>query len=107
MKFFVPIAKDKAQEDEVYEGIKKFVTSELGASLSTRKIFSLTHREGKGECLAEVGKKYPLSGEVVFAILYDRTRSLYCICTPNRGVFRGIPFLCGAGEVIFFEDFDP
>jgi len=105
-KFFIPIAKSKAEEEQVYSAIKSFVAEQTGASLSSRRIFNLTHREGENQILAEVGMEYPKNGEQVAAILYEEKRKLYYICTMNRGVARGMPILCGEGKVISWEDFE-
>src|SRR3990170_1467775 len=80
MKFFIPVAKSKAQEEEVYSAIKQF--------------------------LAEVGMNYPNTEDQVHAILYDTVSQIYFICTTKRGVKQGSPIFCGENEVIFVEDFE-
>jgi hypothetical protein len=94
------------QEQHVYDGIKKFLSEELGAVFSDRQISSLTYvHEGK-DYYAEVGKTHALNGERVIAILYEDARELYHVCTPNRGVARGISILVGLNDVRFARDFD-
>jgi hypothetical protein len=106
MKFFIPFAKDKEQEQDVYEGIRKFLSQELGAVLTDRKIFSLRyHHDGKSY-YAEVGKNHALNGEPVIAILYEDMRKLYHVCTPNRGVLRDMSILVGSHEVEEVVNFD-
>jgi hypothetical protein len=54
---------------------------------------------------AEVGKPETPNGELVLAILESNT---YLVCTFNRGVKRGMPFLVGkdeAWEVKYFDDY--
>jgi hypothetical protein len=36
-KFFIPDAKDAAEAESVYEGIRKFHIEQMGASLSARR----------------------------------------------------------------------
>jgi hypothetical protein len=106
MKFFIPYAKDKEQEQNVYDATRKFLSEELGAEFTDRKIFSLRyHHDGKSY-YAEVGKEHGLNGEPVIAILYEDMRKLYHVCTPNRGVARGMSILVGSHEVEEVVDFD-
>jgi hypothetical protein len=106
MKFYIPNAKDKEQEQEVYEGIRKFLSQEMGAKFSDRKIFSLQYgHKGKKES-AEVGKTSSVNGEKVIAILYEPSRNLYHVCTSNRGVARGTSILVGYFEVEEVTDFE-
>jgi hypothetical protein len=106
MKFFIPAAKDKAQEKNVYEGTRKFLSQELGAAFTDRKVFSLRYRHDGKDYYAEVGKLHSLNQEPVIAILYEDMRSLYHVCTPNRGVIRGMSILVGGHEVREATDFD-
>jgi hypothetical protein len=106
MKFFIPNAKDKEQEQEVYEGIRKSLSREIGAEFSDRKVFSLAyHHDGKGRS-AEVGKIHYLDIGPVIAILYEVNRRVYHVCTQNRGVERGISILVRPDEVEEVIDFD-
>ena len=50
----------------------------------------------------EVGKPDPRNGELVIAILESIT---YLVCTPNRGVLRGMPILIGKSELKDIADF--
>jgi hypothetical protein len=106
MNFFIPFTKDKQREQEVYEGIKKFLTQELGANFTDRKVFSLHYHHNGKDYYAEVGKKHLLNGEPVIAILYEDIRKLYHVCTPNRGVRGGGSILVGSDEVEEVVDFD-
>jgi hypothetical protein len=106
MKFFIPAAKDKEQEQNVYQGIRKFLSEELGAVFTDRKVFSLRYRHDGKDYYAEVGKTHSLNGEPVIAILYEELRKLYHVCTTNRGVLRGGSILVGQHEVREVLDFD-
>jgi len=106
MKFFIPLAEDKDQEARVYESIKKFLKDELGTVASGRKVFSLHYKHNGKNYMAEVGKDEEPDGELVIAILYEEQRNLYHVCTPNRGVARGMSILVGAHDVLSVTDFD-
>jgi hypothetical protein len=51
-----------------------------------------------------VGEPEEVTGEPVIAILQS---NCLLICTPSRGVFRGMPILVGEDEVSYVEEFDP
>ena len=105
-KFFIPVAKSKAEEERDYLAVKKLVEEGVGASLSSRRIFRLVHQEGGKQILAEVGMEYPTNGEQVFAIYYEEELYVYYICTKYRGVEAGVPIFCGEDEVISCEYFE-
>jgi len=106
MKFFIPYASDEAEGEGVYDAIRKFITEEMIADLSPRRIFSLKYRHDGKDYYAEVGGHDSRVHEPIIAILYDALRDLYYVCTPNRGVARGIPVLVGGNEVRHIVDFD-
>lgn len=104
-KFFIPAAEDKQQEDRVYDAIKEFLSSNLGADFDKRQVFCLNYvHEGK-TYEAEVGKPHSLNGEVVIAILHEPVRRLFHVCTANRGVFRGMSILVGKHSVRSCQNF--
>ncbi len=104
MRFFVPAVKDEAEAETVWEATKKFAEEMLGWKISERRIFSIAYRHEGKDYHVEVGKPDPRSHELVIAILESTT---YLVCTPNRGVVRGIPILVGqdkVGKTIDFEN---
>ena len=109
MKFFLPHAKDKKEEDTNYEAIKKFAKEQLGWDISDRRIFSIRYfqlaraRLSSKEYYAEVGKILSLNGEEVIAILESNT---YLIITPNRGCVRGMPILISKSNAYAVVDFE-
>jgi len=108
MKWFIPGAKDEEGAIQVYQAIKKHLGKELGAaSFANRRIRKINFYDNRKTYEAEVGKRLLLTGEKVIAILYEPARDLYHVCTPTRGVLRGISVLVGGDEVSFLEDFDP
>ena len=103
MKLFIPFAEDEEQAARVYDAIRKFAEESTGWQITDRKILSLSYVHDGKEYHAEVGKPEQVTGEVVIAILESNT---YLVCTPNRGVVRGIPILVGKHEVRSRVDFE-
>ena len=108
MKFFIPDAKDEAQAESVYEGIRKFNAKEMNATLSPRRIYKAYGVHDGKPFTATVGEPFERLGETVIAILLDASRNCYYVCTANRGVLRGMPYLSGSNEIIHedVEDFE-
>ncbi|MBD2526657.1 hypothetical protein [Nostoc sp. FACHB-133] len=106
MKFFIPAADSSTSEQEVYKAIKLHLGEGLGAKFSERRIRILQWQHDGKQYEAEVGKTTLFNNEIVIAILYDPSRKLYHICTPNRGVLRDISILAGESSIISVIDFD-
>src|SRR5258707_9114019 len=106
MKFFLPAANDAAQAEQNYEGIRKFNADQMGAMLSPRRIYKVGGVHNGKRFEATVGHPFESLGEPVVAILLDTSRKCYFICTPNRGVLRGMPYLSGSNEIDSVEDFE-
>lgn len=106
MKFFLPHATDEAQAESVYDAVRKFLTQEMGAECSPRRIRLLEYVHDGKHYRAEVGQVHSMNKEPVIAILYEPFRRLYHICTPNRGVVRGGSIMAGESSVHHAEDFD-
>jgi hypothetical protein len=106
MKFFIPGASDAAQTDRVYKATREFVSRETAAKLSDRRVYRIHGIHNGKEFRAQVGDSFERLQEHVVAILFDAGRNLYYVCTPNRGVIRGEPYLVGADEAGSIEDFE-
>jgi len=109
MKWFMPHASSEETAREAYESIKRHVSDVLGVSrFSDRRIRRIAFSHNTKPVIAEVGQTMHLREirEEVFAILYEPERDLYHVCTPSRGVLRGMSVLVGANEVSSTEDFD-
>ena len=102
MEFFVPAAKGGMEAQSVWKATKKFAEETLGWKISERRIFSIAYQHDGKEYYAEVGKPDPRIGEIVLVILESDT---YLVCTPNRGVLRGMPILVGRNEAEKIRDF--
>jgi len=102
MKFFVPEAENETEALSVWKATRKFAEETLGWEVSERRIFRISYRHDGKAYSVEVGKPDPRIGEVVLVILESNT---YLVCTPNRGVLRGMPILVGRNEVERTADF--
>src|SRR5690242_12331328 len=98
MRFFIPAVTDETKAEEVYPAIQKHLADGVGADWSANRFQELRYRHEGKERTARVGDLH--YGETVVAILYDRSRDLYHVCTPNRGVIRGGSILVGGHEVV-------
>lgn len=104
MKFFIPEAKDKQQENEAYSSIKKFVSQQVGGDILDTKIYKINFKHDGKEYSATIGETTNFNGEMAIAIF--EADNLYLLCTLNRGVKRGDPILVGKNldtSVIFFD----
>ncbi len=94
MKFFLPHASSPEQAEEVVRAVRIFLAAQ---DLPPRPppVGKLDFRHNGGDYALEVGAKHPALGEPVLLILEASTRPCYYVCTPNRGVLRGEPYLVG------------
>jgi hypothetical protein len=99
VKFFLPHAHGRSQEQKIYGDIRDFLIGELGAVLTDRKIFGLAYRHDDHDYRIEVGTSHPAIGEVVDAILFDETTGTYYLCTRTHGVVRGHPLTVSIANV--------
>ena len=102
MKFFVPEAENETEALSVWKATRKFAEETLGWKVSERRIFSISYRHDGKKYYVEVGKPDPRIREIVLVILESDT---YLVCTPNRGVLRGMPILVGRNEAEKIRDF--
>ena len=103
MKFFIPGKTDEKEALALYKAIKAFAMDQMNREISEKRIFRLSYVHGGIPGIAEVGKPDPDTGEIIFAILESDP---YLVCTPNRGVARGMPLLVGVSEVRSIIEFD-
>ncbi len=106
MKFFLPHAHDASQERKIYGDLVEFLTGELGAVVSERKIFALTYSHEGEKHRVEVGQNHPEVGELVDAILLDDSTGNYYVCTRTHGVVRGHPLVVNVAHVDSETPFD-
>jgi hypothetical protein len=98
MKFFVPATDDPVVAENVYRAVVRFNSEQMKASISPERIYKLDFAHEGRPFTATVGEVFPRLRETVVAILFDTTKKCYLICTANRGVARGEPYLSGHEE---------
>lgn len=106
MRFFVPYAETTEQTENVYQSIRTFLSKELGADFSSRKVHKIRYTQNGENHFAKIGEESRVNGEDIFAILYEEISDIYHVCTPNRGVARGCSIMVGGDEVRESHDFD-
>lgn len=102
MEFFLPGTKTEKLIESNYKIIKDFNNS--NENITERRIYEICYSHGGQYYKAQVGKCEIRTGELIIAIF--ESGSLFYICTPSRGVFKGSPILVGEREVSYIEDFD-
>jgi allophanate hydrolase subunit 1 len=103
MKFFIPDVNDEQLAVKTYQAIITFAKDTLGWNVSNRKIFQINYKHNSEYHEAEVGKNNDTNGEKIIAILESNA---YLVCTPSRGVIRGMPILVGIEEIFNIIDFE-
>jgi hypothetical protein len=106
MKFFIPATDDPVVADNVYRAIVRFNSEQMKATISPERIYKLDFAHEGRPYTATVGEVFPRLREPVVAILFDTTKKCYLICTANRGVARGEPYLTGHEEMRNIEYFE-
>lgn len=106
LKFFVPYTDGDKQAERVWTNVRAFLT-EKGLSTTDRRIRKVYFRHQGGDYEAEVGKMFADLQEEAVIILEAAHRNLIYLCTPNRGVVRGGPYLIGVHLTeTYVVDFD-
>lgn len=106
MKFFVPHASDDEQASKVWDSVRAFLLKN-GMPTEERKVWKLSSRHNGKAYSEEVGKKAADLRETVLIILRAaKGRPLYYVCTENRGVARGDPYLVGIDQDTHATDFE-
>jgi hypothetical protein len=104
MKFVVPYAEGRAEAEQVWAGVRLWL-SELGLATTRRRIEALALRIGDRDHKLAVGRKTP-DGELVMAILESSDLDLFYLCTPTRGVLDDNPHPLALDEGWRVIDFD-
>lgn len=104
MKFFIPGAENKKEEESVYNSIKKFVGPQVSGKILDTKIYRIDFSHDGKQYQATVGEITNFNGETVIAIL--EADNLYCVCTPKRGVVRDLPIFVGKHYDTHIVQFD-
>jgi hypothetical protein len=106
MKFFLPHAASDEMAEEGFNGIRDWVAEQVGPT-TTDRYLSIRYTRESAQVDACVGEKHSEIGEYVFAILRaDATDGPFYICTPNHGVWRGVPIAIASSAVVLIEAFE-
>jgi hypothetical protein len=100
--FFIPGIEDAKLAEESWQAIRSFVGQHI-FSATDRRIFQIRYTHDGHTIVARVGEIHDEISEMVIAIL--ETTECYSICTPTRGVLRGIPVLVGKPDTLTVENF--
>lgn len=106
MKFSVPAAKDRVQAETVWNAVRDFL-AEQGLETEPDRFARIRFRHNGKAYGLSIGDMHPDLHEPVCVILKARNRPLYYVCTTNRGVVRGDPYLVGDGPETFTSPFEP
>jgi hypothetical protein len=104
VKFFVPYAEGRAQAEQVWAGVRLWL-SDLGLDTTRRRIEALALRVGDSDHKVAVGRDTP-DGELVMAIFEASDLGVFYVCTPDRGVLGDIPYPLALDESWRVIDFD-
>ena len=103
MRFFFPPITDAEQAERFYSEVRALAMKKSSYPLTDRRIYSLRFlEEGRQEASATVGRLY--RGETVIAIF--ESSEPYYVCTHDRGVRYGDPYLVGPHQVTSVEEFE-
>lgn len=105
MKFFVPHADSDEQVLRVWDSVRAFLLQQ-GKPTEVRKVWKLSFRHNGRSYAEEVGKEAADLKEEVIVILRAKDYPLYYVCTANRGVARGEPYLVGVDHNTHAIDFE-
>jgi len=106
MKFFIPYATIKEEEQQVLAAIVNLAKQNTGWVIKDKYIFRFSYVHNGQSHEAEVGQVSTFNKEPVIAIL--ESDPCFLVCTPNRGVMGGEPIYVGKSEavavtVIYFD----
>lgn len=84
--FFLPgLTGPKDDPEEAYAEIRATVALSTGHTALARRIWRLSARRGGRDCITEVGRPDPVTGELVVAILDLGTQKPFAIYTHDAG----------------------
>ena len=104
-QFSVPHAADADEAERVWQDTKAFMENEGGYTVNDRRIYTVSYSHNGKKYKDVVGEINALVGEKVLVIL--DVQSLFLVCTKNRGVFRGEPFMVGKRWNTSETEFEP
>ena len=106
MEFHVPRTDSDEQAQQVWIRVRAFLTQQGLSTTERRNRKVYFHHNGK-DYEAEIGKVFSDLQEEALLILEAASPKLIYLCTANRGVVRGGPYLIGARDpATYVVDFD-
>ena len=106
VKFYAPYTDSKDQAEKLWVSVRRYLTQQ-GFSTTERRIRKVYFRRNGQDYEAEVGKLFRELQEEAIFILEAAHRRLIYLCTPNRGVVRGDPYLVDARDTgTYLVDFE-
>jgi len=95
--------------DSDLENIRKYLEKLIGVKVRNRKIKAIGIRSKyrwQSDMYVEVGKYYsnlePNSPKEQVTAIFEST--VFCVCTPERGMLKGLPYLFSREDVYKVED---
>ncbi len=92
-QFFVPHVADAAEAERIWQNTKAFMENNEGYTVNDRRIYAVSYSHDGKNYKDVVGEINALVGEEVLVIL--DAQALFLVCTKNRGLLRGGPFMVG------------
>lgn len=102
-QFFVPAASSAEEALKVYEATRQFSEEQLGRKTKPKRIERICFDHDGHTWEAVVGEQFTEINELVIAIF--EMDQLFIVCTPNRGVLRGEPYLVGKNSTRHYAEF--
>lgn len=102
-QFFVPAARSAEEALKVYEATSQFAEEQLGRKTRLKRIERICFDHDGQTWEAVVGERFAEINELVIAIF--EMDQLFIVCTPNRGVLRGEPYLVGKDSTRHYAEF--
>jgi len=107
MKFFIPFAENKEQENKFYQSIKNFVRKNMEVTqIENTRIYFIKINYNNINIEIKVGQITDINSEMVIAILHEPSQKIFHICTPSCGVVLGNSIIVPESSLIDIEYFD-
>ena len=98
-------------DDSILDEIRQYLEKLIGARVLKRKIKTLGVRSKyrwQPDMKIEIGKYYsklePNSPKELVLAIFES--SVFCVCTAERGMNKGMPYLFNKEDVYLVEEFD-
>ena len=113
MRFYVPQAGDKAEEDRLLLSMRQAVQHATRRLPTERRVHAIQFwMEGKqfdaevGKPLLQIGLRHDQKGEEVIAILEAKNPDVFLVFTASNGIRKGTPLIVQQDDSFAIVDFD-